>query len=676
AQAVDNPPNTPSPIWNRYWMGVSYYPEQWTPERWEEDFRKMHELGFNIVRMGEFAWSSFESAPGKFHFDWMDKAIESAQRHGISVVLGTPTAAVPPWLHQQHPDVLGANERGAFNYGGRKGFSIDSPAMQAAAERIVTALSRHYGKNPAVIGWQISNEPGFPFMNFDQHALSAFRIWLNRRYGTIDQLNRARGGTFWSNNYGTWNEIEFPLNTAEGGWRPGSRLDYRRFFSDSFIRWLKFEGDILRRNTRNQFIFTNWPDTRWSVDTFQAASVIDFSAWDNYSAMPGPGDYHSQFYAGMNHDLSRCSHPNQRFMIAEQVTQAPTNSDPRAVRLQTYIDFAHGSSGTIFFEWRPPITGNEQGYVSVLQLDGSYGPSESQFQQMHSEFDQLGPLLANAVTDSDLGMIFSYDNQWDQGFWDGNTFRGESGFDIEFQRFYNGLKRLRRNIDVVSPEAPLNRYRMLVVPGLQMISDEFAGRLMSYVKQGGILVVNPKTGTREADGHLRELLAPGVFADAAGIRIPSKGILRNVTDTYQITFSPDDHGFTVATTMEGIELHGADVLATFHGRGLEGKPAITLNHFGKGFMVYLGGDSRDQHFHDKLFSLLADHFQIPPLLNVPEGVEVVSRKGNQHEYLFLLNLTGDTQSIDLPKSYDEMISRKQISGNLTLPPFDVAVLRL
>ena len=125
-------------------------------------FGEMHDLGINTVRMGEFAWAIFEPSPGKFEFDWMDRALDIARRYGISAVIGTPTASVPPWLYQQFPDVLSGNVQGPFTYGGRKGYNTNSLHYLDACARIVTALADHYGKNPTVIGWQLDNEPGNP----------------------------------------------------------------------------------------------------------------------------------------------------------------------------------------------------------------------------------------------------------------------------------------------------------------------------------------------------------------------------------------------------------------------------------------------------------------------------------------------------------------------------------
>lgn len=664
-----------------YFFGTSYYPEQWPSSSWNSDFKKMHELGFNVVRMGEFAWSNFEPSEGKYDFSWMDQAIKEASQNGLSVILGTPTGAIPPWLYKAHPDVLGANEKGLFTYGGRKGFSIDSPAMREAASKMITALSEHYATNPAVIGWQLSNEPGYPFDNFDNHALLSFRDWLKKRYGSLDRLNESWEGVFWSNRYNEWNEIQFPLNSAEGGWRASSMLDYRRFFSDSFLSWLRFEADQLNKHSppsSKQFHFINWPDTLWSVNTFQAADLGTYSTWDNYSMMPGLSDYRDQFYAGLNHDLSRCAHSSQKFFVAEQLATAPANADLKGVRLQTYIDLAHGSSGTLFFEWRPPLGGNEAGYPSVLSLDGSFGPEVHEYRRMAEEFTKITPLLREAKTESDLAMLFSYDNQWDQGFWVGGTFRSQSGYDATCKRYYAGMKVLHRNIDVIPPGTPLAKYRMIVSPGLQMVSDETAKELNEYVSQGGILVLNAKAGTRLMDARLRPLIGPGVFAEAAGFSVRRYSTMRGVENDYTVKLDGSKGGYKVENLMEEVENHGAEVLGDFSGHGMEGKPAVLIHPFGKGHLVYVACDVADRNFHDALFKLLGTRFGIKPLLNAPNEVEVVSRHVGQKEYLFLLNLSGAEQSVLLPQEIlkkGEVLLGQRQSKRILLPPYEVAVLK-
>ena len=84
-------------------LGVDYYPDQ-TPENlWEEDARMISEAGLTNVRVAEFAWSLMEPSEGKFDFAWLNRSVEILHRHSIAVILGTPSAAPPPWLMRNIP---------------------------------------------------------------------------------------------------------------------------------------------------------------------------------------------------------------------------------------------------------------------------------------------------------------------------------------------------------------------------------------------------------------------------------------------------------------------------------------------------------------------------------------------------------------------------------------------
>ncbi|HEX2950769.1 MAG TPA: beta-galactosidase [Armatimonadota bacterium] len=668
--------------WDKYFLGSSYYPEQWEPARWNDDFRKMQHLGFNTVRMGEFAWAFFEPSAGQFNFAWMDEAIELAAQYGVSTVLCTPTASVPPWLRQAHRDVMGGNEKGPFDYGARKGYCTNSPAMLDAAERVVTAMAEHYGQNPHIIGWQLDNEPGYPFTCFDTNSLMAFQCWLKEKYQTVDKLNSAWGGAFWSHMYNDWSQIEFPANRPDGTWDPGQWLDYRRFFSDSFYSYLQRQAAILRQHIGDRFIFTNWPNTMWSVNVFQtAAGILDATAWDNYTATPGVSNFHDQFFACMNHDLARCAGPDQHFLLAEQSSQVPAHALPEGVRLQTYLDLAHGAGGNIFFEWRPPVSGAEQGYISVLQLDGSFGPAYEQHRKIGQELAHLGPILAGAKTEADVAMLFSYYNQWAQGFW-----CGANGYDAEFDRYYRGMKALQRNIDVIPPDRELGNYRVVIAPNFRMVTDDIAKKLASYVAGGGILVLNLQAGTRDEFDRLREMVSPGVFTKLAGITIPSHvskdamagnlilgKIDQGIDDTLSITFDGTQQGYPPRTVLEGIQCTSAEVLATFVGGRMTGKPAATINSYGKGHVVYVGTDSLDIRFYEAVARAIADRFSIEPLLAVPRGMEIVTRKKDDNEYYFLLNLTEKEQHVSLPQPMQDMITANIYEGTVSVGPLDVLV---
>ena len=93
-------------------IGVDYYPDQTPAALWEEDARMMAETGFTNVRIAEFAWALMEPAEGKFDFGWLRHSVQILHKHNIAVILGTPSAAPPPWLSLKYPEIMEVDAHG------------------------------------------------------------------------------------------------------------------------------------------------------------------------------------------------------------------------------------------------------------------------------------------------------------------------------------------------------------------------------------------------------------------------------------------------------------------------------------------------------------------------------------------------------------------------------------
>lgn len=670
----------------KYLLGTAYYPEWWEPAEWERDFSEMEALGLNTVRMGEFAWTIFEPAPGQFRFDWMDHALEIANRHGISAVLGTPTASVPPWLYALHPDVLGADALGPYTYGGRKGYCTNSANYLHACVRITTALAKHYGDHPGVIGWQLDNEPGIPFECYDQNCEHAFQLWLQRHYGSLDALNRVWNGAFWSNEYSDWSQIHFPKNSAEGGWQPAISLDYRRFFSDSYLNHLRRQADILRRFAKDQFISTNWPNATWSVNVFEAAAqFLDATAWDNYCSAPGLTRFQHQYISSMNDDFTRCAGPNQRFFCAEQIAYLPPNALPQGLRLQAYLNLAHGAHGHLYFEWRRPLAGGEQYRPSFIKgFNGEINPAKPVFELIGREFARIGPQLASATTHSDIALLYDFTNEWAQGFW--SVGQRDDHYDNEATRYYGGFKVLQRNIDIIPLARDFTGYKLLVAPNLRLIDDATVQRITEFATHGGTVVLTYRAATQNSDCSMRRVLSPGPFAEIAGVLAnsrldlleysPTRGQLETSLEAeLGIVFDGGDEVFRPRTIMESLTLQGAEPIAVYRGGRMAGKPAITRRQYGKGWMIYVGTDSGEPEFHEALARAVARTAGIEPLIAAPYGVEVSSREDEQATYYFLLNLTEAVHNaIPLPSPMDNLITGTRGLKQISLGPLEPVIL--
>ena len=198
-------------------LGVCYYPEHWPETQWAVDAARMAKLGLTWVRIGEFAWCRMEPTPGKYDWDWLDRAIETLGNAGLKVVLGTPTATPPRWMLAKHPDMLALDRDGKQRgFGSRRHYCFSHRPYRAECAKIVTAMAERYGRNPHVAAWQTDNEYAChdTTLSYSAAATQAFRDWLAQRYQSPDALNRAWGNVFWSMDYGGFDEITLPNLTV------------------------------------------------------------------------------------------------------------------------------------------------------------------------------------------------------------------------------------------------------------------------------------------------------------------------------------------------------------------------------------------------------------------------------------------------------------------------------
>ena len=189
--------------WKEMTMGTCYYPEHWSRELWQDDLQRMKAAGITVIRVAEFAWNKVEPEEGVFTFDFWDEFMELCKQEEMQVIFGTPTATPPAWLTEKYPEVLNCRQDGVpYRHGARRHYNYNSPKYRELSARIVEKLAQHYGKHPAIVGWQIDNELNCEVDEFYSEADSvAFRNFVKEKYKTLDNLNEAWGTVFWNQTY-------------------------------------------------------------------------------------------------------------------------------------------------------------------------------------------------------------------------------------------------------------------------------------------------------------------------------------------------------------------------------------------------------------------------------------------------------------------------------------------
>jgi beta-galactosidase len=285
------------PSSSRLHLGAAFYPEQWPEVRWSEDIRLMRQAGLTVARLAEFAWSTLEPAESEFQFEWLDRAISMLAEAGIASVIGTPTAAPPAWLVQQHPDLMAVDESGRrVQFGNRCHYCINSAEFHVAVRRIVAAMAERFGVNSHVIGWQIDNE--YNRVCYCDRCRECFQRYLADRFGSLDALNHHWSTAYWSQTYSAWEQIPIPI----GSHNPGLMLEFKHFVTESYRRFQRLQLDALRPHlqpgvwvTHN---FMRWFDR---YDHYALTEDLDLASWDWYVAT----GHHDYLTSGAAHDLTR-----------------------------------------------------------------------------------------------------------------------------------------------------------------------------------------------------------------------------------------------------------------------------------------------------------------------------------------------------------------------------------
>ena len=502
-------------------LGVCYYPEHWPETQWARDAARMAEIGLSQVRIGEFAWSRLEPSPGDFHWDWLDRAIETLAREGLSVVLGTPTATAPKWLIDRSPDILAHDRQGRpRKFGSRRHYCFSSERYRAETARIVEAMAARYGRSAAIAAWQTDNEYGChdTVRSYSPEAERAFRRWLAARYGDTGALNAAWGTVFWSQEYRSFDEVDLPnLTVTEPN--PSHVLDFYRFSSDQVVSYNRLQTDILRRLSPGKPILHNFMGFFFDFDHFALGADLDVAAWDSYplgflDAAPFPAEDKTRYrrqghpdIAAFHHDLYRAA-GRGRFHVIEQqpgpVNWALHNPAPLSgmARLWAIEAVAHGAEAVSYFRWRQAPFAQEQMHAGLLRPDDKPAPA---YEEARAAARDFAALAAAPVARAPVALIFSYDAHWLFEAQPQGAAWSYSGLVFEW---YSALRRFGLDVDIVPPQADFSGYRAVFAPSLPILDDAFVARIKA---SGAIALFGPRTGSKTLSLTIPAGLAPGAL---------------------------------------------------------------------------------------------------------------------------------------------------------------------
>ncbi|MCH5161087.1 MAG: beta-galactosidase [Clostridiales bacterium] len=641
----------------KLYIGAAYYPELWDVSEIDKDIERCNELGLNVLRVGEFAWSKMEPREGEYSLDWLIDVVDRLYKAGIYTVMCTPTCTPPRYMLDKYEQMRNVSDRGVRSQTSWRCHPCKtSPVMREKNRAIVTQMAKALGSNRGVIGWQIDNEL-FPYGGgcFCPLCVGAFRKHLERQFGTIDALNRAWGMARWSLDYQSFDSINPPLPDQ---WKHPSLVKAWWDFQCEQIRtYAEEQAEILHKYTDVPIgtdMMANNNLSYYAIN--KSLDIVQFNHYNTAEEL-----YETEFW----YDFLRAV-KDKPFWVTE--TQVGWNGGEFAQSgyrpvgncyVNTWLPFAHGAEMNMYWLFRAHRNGHELAHGALYSTAGRAYRVSEEVSRAASEIGKCEDILVGNVN-ADIALHYSSTAA--------NTFGAApmlKNFDYTAtvrDKFYTAFRHY--NVDVIDTAHPLDKYKVVVSPFLCHAQEfDFYERITEFVEKGGTWIVGPMTDIVDAN-VTKYIDAPHSFLEQT-VGVYTKYSKPIDSDAFGAKWS-DGRPLKLSTCFDAYETDDKTIsLAKYSGGEFDGLTVIAKRNIGKGSVILLGSVPT----HDDVRALTG----LKPILAASDNVSLTMRDGDVRA-IIAIELENCTGYIELDGTYKDRLGGKIMSGRVTLAPYTVLVL--
>lgn len=588
----------------KLYFGAAYYSEYLPYDRVEKDMEMMEKAGMNVIRIAESTWSTLEPQEGVYDFTHIDRMLNAAARHHISVIVGTPTYAVPTWLVKKYPDILAITQNGRERYGHRQNMDITNPDYLSHAERVIRVLMEHVKDVPHVIGYQLDNETK-SYGTAGPRVQAMFVDYLKENFPDINDFNHEFGLDYWSNRVNDWDD--FP--DVRGTINQSLAAEFCKFQRSLVTKFLSWQADIVREYKRDdQFITQNF-DFDWTTHSIGYQSQVDQYDASRCMTVAGADIYHPSNEELTGAEITVCGNISRslkkdNYLILETEAQGltPWLPYPGQLRLQAYSHIANGSNSVMYWHWHSIHNAIESYWKGVLSHDFSENETYREAVVIGNEWNKIGSHLKNLKKENKIAIML--DNASLTGFTQFPLEKaGANGYNTVMRWFSDALYRLNIEYDMISSrEQDFSGYECLIVPALYSAPESLLLALDSYVRNGGHLITTFRSGFSDEYLKIYPDMQPHILHECLGLHydqfthphhVDIVPVQSDVMAAAQEHFShPDDSAFSLTSSacewMELITCDTAVPVLKYSHPAYERYAAAAKNQYGNGSTLYFG----------------------------------------------------------------------------------------
>ena len=576
-------------------VGAQYYrPPNPPADDWGRDLARMRAAGMNTVKFWA-CWSWMQPSGSDIDFDDLDRLMDLASENDLRVVINVILENAPYWLEALEPAARYHDHEGrpvsltaAMNTpgGGWPGLCFHNYGVWAAAERFLTAVVLRYRDHPALLTWDVWNEPHvepasyYPDRWYCYCAAShrEFIAWLQSRY-SLTALNDA-----WSRRFDSWSQVEAPrLFEAVP-----DIIDWREFWFDTLALWLEARVRTVRAYDEVTPVMTHVALSGFTgqlathtLDEFTLTRDVDVFGTSSFPTWLMNDDHVEQLF---NLETARDAASGKPFWQAElqggrgrrDGDRSTTHPGADAVELWMWNALAAGATGIVFWQWRPELLGPESPGYGLCTPDGST-TARVDAASRGATLSQLPEMDGRTLLPASVALLVSRRSAL-------HAWATDRHMNL-YRDAVLGAYRIFADLDIpltILHEDQLTRsgvpesIETLYWPMPSVATDAMSHQLAAFVGRGGQLIAESAPGEYDALGRRRPVVPGVTLAELFGVR----QIESDAVAECEVTIVGGT-SLVGAWQRESLHIDNATVVGHF----ADGSPAVTSSGVGNATLI-------------------------------------------------------------------------------------------
>ena len=651
-----------------FYYGTQYFrPPNPFRQFWEDDFKKMKEYGFNVVKLWVM-WSIVNHRDGVYDFDDLERLAEIAGKNGLKVIFNTIIENAPYWLIGKYPEAMHTSalgymikpqSRGNTPSGGWPGLCLHNEPVREAAACFLREIANKFKDLGNLYAFDIWNETKYEPVGFFppdidtglfcycQATQQKFIGWLKCKYVTIDEINKA-----WYRKYSGWDEVYAP--TQRGGYP--DMLDWLAFRIEDAVQQMQWRYDTIKKEAAGVKLISHF-DTldkiRFLSDVSSFAKIVDewgVSSFNGIYNRAGDVDEYMLYRL----DTTRVDAGGKRFWQSELKGGQNTSGNAHCALKRSPVVkectmsawnwsvLMSGAKGLMYWQYRPEQLGPESPGNGLTDLAGRE-TERLKRAAWFAEFTNRHEFIQYTVpVKGEIGVLKLQEAEKFCYLLDDKT----GWYEKAIQGVYRAFSSFNYVVDIIQID-DIKNYDLVYIPFAYMIDKQNINSIKQYIEGGGKVITEACTA-HYTDGGYCSFHIPGEMTDIFGAEELAAESLFDIEDKPVIYL---ENGIKLRTAVYQERL--TPLCGKVIGRYEDGDAAIVENAFGYGKVILVGTHpsilfSEEQSGeHREFFKFVLDWAGKEN--NVSTGDEYV--KGRLHSfqnkyYLYVVNLKNEDKEAE------------------------------